>query len=151
MPVGPVEPTASAAAQRVRSVEPQGPSPAVASQHSVAPRLNPATATARSKAPAQGGFQGVLGQVLREQEGLRFSAHARARLAQRGIPLNDGAHQRLLDAVRRAEAKGAREAVVLMDDVAYVVSVRNRTVITVVDGPRLKENVFTNIDSVVIA
>ena len=133
MPVGPVEPKASGAAWPVRSTEPR-----VAS-------------TPRWKAAPQSGFGGVLEQVLREQDGLRFSAHARARLAQRSIQLDQSAHRRLVEAVRRAEAKGARETVVLLDEVAYVVSVRNRTVITVVDGPRLKENVFTNIDSVVIA
>ena len=143
MPVGPVEPNRSHAAWLDRPATTRG-------LPAVGPRPAAAPSAPRSKAPAQGDFQGVLEQVLREQEGLRFSAHARARLAQRGIPLDDGAHRRLVDAVRRAEAKGAREAVVLIDDVAYVVSVRNRTVITVVDGPRLKENVFTNIDSVVI-
>jgi flagellar operon protein len=38
-----------------------------------------------------------------------------------------------------------------MDDLAMVVSVRNRTVVTVVDKEHLKQNVFTNIDSAVIA
>jgi len=34
---------------------------------------------------------------------------------------------------------------------ALIVSIKNRTVITAVDGQSLKENVFTNIDSAVIA
>jgi flagellar operon protein len=52
--------------------------------------------------------------------------------------------------VDRAAAKGARESLVMMDDVALVVSVKNRTVITAVDRAHLKDNVFTNIDSAVI-
>jgi len=52
--------------------------------------------------------------------------------------------------VSKAAAKGARESLILLDDKAFVVSVRNRTVITAVDGEHLKENVFTNIDSAVI-
>jgi len=57
---------------------------------------------------------------------------------------------RLQDGVERAAAKGAREALVLMDDMAFVVSVKNRTVITAVDAARMKHNVFTGIDSAVI-
>jgi flagellar operon protein len=37
-----------------------------------------------------------------------------------------------------------------MDQLALVVSIKNRTVITAVDGNNLKDNVFTNIDSAVI-
>ena len=114
-------------------------------------RQRPAAAAGARRSPGAGeGFAAVLDEAL-QQEQLRFSAHARLRLGQRGIRLDEAALHRLGEAVRRAEGKGAREAVVLMEDVAYVVSVRNRTVITVVDGPRLRENVFTNIDSVVIA
>ena len=64
---------------------------------------------------------------------------------------------RLSEAVDRAEAKGAREALVLMpgaertDDLALVVSVKNRTVITAMDGNSIQDNVFTNIDSAVVA
>ena len=59
--------------------------------------------------------------------------------------------QKLQQAVGKAAQKGARESLVLMQpDLAFVVSVRNRTVITAVDGDSMKENVFTNIDSAVI-
>ena len=65
--------------------------------------------------------------------------------------MDEATSRRLGEAVRRAEAKGAREAVVVLDGAAFVVSVRNRTVITVVDSSRWKESVFTQIDSVVFA
>ena len=38
----------------------------------------------------------------------------------------------------------------LVDDIALVVSVKNKTVITAVDQARLKDNVFTNIDSAIV-
>lgn len=66
------------------------------------------------------------------------------------MSLGDDELSRLAGGVNRAAAKGARESLVLMDDKAFVVSVRNRTVITAVDGENMKENVFTNIDSAVI-
>jgi len=76
------------------------------------------------------------------------SGHAATRMQSRDIQL-DGA-QRVLNGVDRAAEKGAKESLVMIDDVALVVSVRNRTVITAVDQQSLKENVFTNIDSAVI-
>jgi flagellar operon protein len=53
--------------------------------------------------------------------------------------------------VQRAAEKGSRSALVLVDDAAFVVSVPNKTVITAVDREHMREQVFTNIDSAVIA
>jgi flagellar operon protein len=58
---------------------------------------------------------------------------------------------RLEAGVARAAGKGARDSVVFVDGTAFVVSVRNRTVITAVDPEHMREHVFTNIDSAVIA
>lgn len=82
---------------------------------------------------------------------LRFSAHAQTRLQSRHIDLQPAHIQRLQSAVGRAAGKGSKDSLVLMDDMAFVVSVTNRTVVTVVDKDNLKQNVFTNIDSAVIA
>jgi flagellar operon protein len=82
---------------------------------------------------------------------LKFSAHAEQRMRDRNIRLSDVELARLRDAVDRARAKGARESLVMMDNAAFVVSVRNQTVITAVDRESMKQNVFTNIDSAVIA
>ena len=54
------------------------------------------------------------------------------------------------EAVDKARNKGGRETLILLGDVALVVSVVNRTVITAIDGDSLKDNVFTQIDSAVI-
>lgn len=83
--------------------------------------------------------------------GVRFSAHAQTRMQSRQLSLNPEHLQRLQGAVDRAAGKGSKDALVLMDDMAMVVSVKNRTVVTVVDKDNLKANVFTNIDSAVIA
>lgn len=83
--------------------------------------------------------------------GVTFSGHALARLERRGIAVDTPTMQRLDDGVRRAAGKGSREAVVLVDQTAFVVSVTNRTVITAVAQQHMKDHVFTNIDSAVIA
>ena len=84
-----------------------------------------------------------------EQAHIRFSAHAQQRLA--AVQLDPNAISRLEAAVDKAGLKGGKESLILLDDLAFVVSVKNRTVITAVGADRMADNVFTNIDSVVIA
>lgn len=103
------------------------------------------------KASAQkpGDFQ----RILEEQVGkaqLKFSSHALQRLNSRNINLSAQDMAQLNSAVEKAAAKGSKESLILMKDMAFVVSVKNRTVITAVDGQSTKDNVFTNIDSAVI-
>ncbi len=93
----------------------------------------------------------MLASVQSDQSALRFSAHAQTRLKSREIQLAPAQMNRIGDAVNRAASKGAKESLVLVDDLAMVVSISNRTVITVMDKENLKQNVFTNIDSAVIA
>lgn len=57
---------------------------------------------------------------------------------------------KLQDAVETASAKGARSTLVLMKGIAFVVAPQTRTVITVIPEERMKENVFTSIDSAVL-
>lgn len=83
--------------------------------------------------------------------GLQVSKHAQKRLEQRGIDLDGARMARLEQAVGQAAAKGSRDSLILLDEMALVVSVQNRTVVTAMDQQSTKEQVFTNIDSVVIA
>ena len=85
-----------------------------------------------------------------EVSGVKFSQHALQRLQSRNINLAQEQLQKIGSAVDKAAQKGAKESLVLMDNLAFVVSVKNKTVITAMDGASIKENVFTNIDSAVI-
>ena len=114
----------------------QGPGSAKPGQGAAVTRTGPA-------------FGDLLAREVGRRE-IKFSAHAQARLRSRNIELSGRDLERLGDAVDRAAAKGAKDSLVLMDGVALVVSIRNRTVITAVDGESVKENVFNNIDSAVI-
>ena len=101
-----------------------------------------------TRAPAAPGFGDVLAQ---RTAGVQFSGHALQRIERRGIPMDPQTLVRLNEGVNRAAAKGGRESVVLVDGTAFVVSVRNKTVITAVDPAHMRDHVFTNIDSAVIA
>ena len=89
--------------------------------------------------------------IFRDKVGaLQFSQHALQRVERRGIDLSDGTLNRLEAGAARAAGKGSRDSVVFVDDTAFVVSIRNKTVITAVDREHMREHVFTNIDSAVI-
>lgn len=99
--------------------------------------------------PADATTSGVdFGALL--QDRLKVSGHAQTRLQSRQIEFGKAEWDRVMTGVDKAAAKGAKESLVMVDDVALVVSVKNRTVITAVDKDHLKDNVFTNIDSAVI-
>jgi flagellar operon protein len=106
----------------------------------------PAGAASPGLAPSVSG--GEFATLLNNQ--LKVSGHAQTRLQSRNIELTPDEWNRVADGVNKAAAKGARESLVMVDNVALVVSVKNRTVITAVDQGHLKDNVFTNIDSAVI-
>lgn len=87
----------------------------------------------------------------KELNGVTFSQHAMQRLESRNIRFNQADLEKLNSAVEKAAQKGAKESLVLMNnELALIVSVKNKTVITAMDGSNIKENVFTNIDSAVI-
>jgi flagellar operon protein len=104
--------------------------------------------------PPAGGstFRDVLRQTGAPASGqpLKFSAHAQQRLASRNIALSSDDVAKMNAMADKAAAKGAKQSLFMMRDVAMVVSITNRTVITAVDQSSMKENVFTNIDSAAI-
>ena len=96
-------------------------------------------------------FQEVLkGETSAGTSDVKFSAHAASRLESRDINLTQVKKDQLNEAVERAAHKGSKESLVLLDDLAFLVSVKNRTVITAIHRDNLKDKVFTNIDSTVV-
>lgn len=87
---------------------------------------------------------------LLNQQQLKFSHHAEQRLQQRGIQLMPDQLNRIANAVDQAAAKGAKDSLVLFRDIAMIVNVPNRTVVTALDGNSMKEHIFTQIDSAVV-
>lgn len=94
-------------------------------------------------------FKKIIADKIKDKTGIKFSKHAQNRIVSRNINLNDNQLRQLQKGVEKLEDKGARDSLVMINDVAYVVSVENKTVITAIDEDNVKENVFTNIDSAV--
>ena len=97
-------------------------------------------------------FQEILEQkTLKETAGnLKFSKHALVRLSDRNIELSAGQLERLNDGARKAEQKGIKDSLVIVDQLAFIVNVPNQTVVTAMDSTETTENIFTNINGAVI-
>lgn len=81
---------------------------------------------------------------------LKFSKHASQRLENRNISLSEEQSERLETGVQRAGEKGIRESLVIVDSLAFIVNVPNKTVVTAMDQTEADENIYTNIDGAVI-
>ena len=92
------------------------------SRGSPAPPASPADADGLSFADALAQAGKQLAPSLLE---VKLSAHAQERIAQRGIALDDVQRQALSQALEQLEAKGARDALLLRDDAAFVVNMRS--------------------------
>lgn len=120
------------------------------------PSMKPASTSVDRSKPGNRTFGNVLAEQLRQKEPLKqkedivFSRHAVERLHQRNIQLTPNEMDRLNRGFHRAEEKGIRETLIMMDNRAFIASVQNRTVITATVEESLKEQAFTNIDGAVI-
>lgn len=97
-------------------------------------------------------FEEILNQKREASESseLKFSKHAAMRLEDRNISLSEEQSQRLENGVQKASEKGIKESLVLIDSLAFIVNVPNKTVVTAMDKGESSDNIFTNIDGAVI-
>mgnify|MGYP004506674007 FL=1 len=93
-------------------------------------------------------FQDILIKKANETGDVRFSKHANQRLLSRNIVLSDEQINRLNNGVNRARDKSIKESLIMMDNLAFIVNVKNNTVVTALS--KEDDSVFTNIDGAVI-
>ena len=105
----------------------------------------------RTPADKTRSFAEVFANKQTEDRELKFSKHAANRLSERNIELSDKVMDRLQAGTVAAEQKGINESLVMVDQLAFIVNVKNQTVITALDKNDSNGNVFTNIDGAVIA
>lgn len=102
------------------------------------------------KAPVQHGdaFAKVLqDKIVKATHPVKFSAHAVERLSSRNIILNEQDMSKINNAVDSIKEKGGKDSLLVMGDLALVVSIENRTVITAMEKQNGNDKIFTNIDS----
>lgn len=105
----------------------------------------------KSTVRTQAGTKGSEFQKILENEvaSLKFSAHAKARIVSRDVGITPDELSKLEQAVENAKSKGGRESLVILGEKSFLVSIPNRTVVTVFSNKSMEKNVVTNIDSVV--
>lgn len=100
-------------------------------------------------------FQDILNLKTADKDAsqitLKFSKHATSRLEERDIQMTDDMMKRLNDGTARAQEKGIKDSLVMVDSLAFIVNIPNQTVVTAMDQMDAKDNIFTNIDGAVIA
>lgn len=96
-------------------------------------------------------FQEILqNKQTRETGEVKFSKHAAGRLADRNIELTQNQMERLQEGTAKAEQKGIKESLVIVDQLAFIVNIPSSTVVTAMNQSDAAENIFTNIDGAVI-
>ena len=93
-------------------------------------------------------FEDVLKDVKNKNEGFTVSKHAAERLNE--INFTEDDMNKIEKGFQIAKDKNSRNTVMIYKDVALIASVENKTLITAIEKERAKENIFTNVDSVVI-
>lgn len=116
--------------------------------------LNPKLAKKESHQDDTLSFQEILkskqGASEKTENELKFSKHADNRLAERKIHLSENQMQRLYDGTEKAKAKGIKESLVMVDEYAFIVNIRNNIVVTAMNREESNDTVITNIDGAVI-
>ncbi|UHA73932.1 TIGR02530 family flagellar biosynthesis protein [Paenibacillus sp. 481] len=95
-------------------------------------------------------FQHMLERELKRSEPVHFSHHAKVRMQERGLELTSELMGKVQQAVAQAAGKGSKQALVVVDNAAFIVNVKARTVITALDEASQRDHVFTEIDSAIL-
>lgn len=99
-----------------------------------------------AKTSSSKSFKEVLNERLNKDESFKISNHAAERMKDMNFDQQD--MKKLSEGIELAVGRGCKNSVLVYKDVAFVASIENRTIITAVQKERAKENIFTNVDSV---
>ncbi len=113
--------------------------------------LNNNSKDAITNSQFQTSFESILqSKSIEADDSIKFSKHAAKRLDERNITLSSEQNTRLEEGLQKASQKGINDSLVLMDSLAFIVNVPNKTVVTAMDQSENEADVFTNIDGAVI-
>lgn len=102
----------------------------------------------QSKTKESQSFKQILSDTIEQKNGFNISKHAALRLNEINFTNED--MKNIEKGFQIAESKNSKNTIMIYKNVALIASVENKTLITAVEKERAKENVFTNVDSVVI-
>lgn len=99
-----------------------------------------------SKSSNNVSFKELLEKKLKDEDTFTISNHAAERI--KDINFSNEDYKKLSEGINLAKQKGCKNSVLIYKDLTFVASIENKTIITAISKERAKENVFTNIDSV---
>lgn len=112
----------------------------------IQPKIKPTTRTIKKEYNKN--FGDILDKKIQNNEkNVVFSKHANQRFEQRNIKLTETEIEKISDAINRADEKGIKNSLIMMDDIVLIANIKSRTIVTAVDSA--KDKVFTNVDGVV--
>ena len=111
--------------------------------------INQKSTNKNTSTGSENSFEKILNSTQESDESLKFSKQANERLANRNINLSAEQMERLENGTTKAREKGIQESLVMVDDLAFIVNVKNNTVITAMNDKT--DSIFTNIDGAVIS
>src|SRR5690554_6712550 len=105
--------------------------------------INSAAKASRTNT-ASNPFDSIFQEKISSYKPVKFSKHATMRLNSRNIKLNNEQMIKLEKGIEKAEIKGINDSLILIDQIALVVNVKNRTVVTAMDSNQTEDRIFTN-------
>ncbi len=124
--------------------------PPIPSSKVVGKKANRETQRSQIQRNDEKDFSKILSEKLQEKTQIKFSSHAMERIRKRNIVITGEDMKNIENALKEAEKKGAKEALLVGNRFSLIVSVKNKTIITAIDEESMRNNIFTNIDSAVI-
>lgn len=100
----------------------------------------------KQKVKQTNSFQDVLSNIT----SVKVSKHAKARLHERNIEISHEKWDQIGKKMNEAKGKGVTDALVVLDDVALVVSTKNNTVVTALNSNEAADKIFTNINGTIL-
>lgn len=99
-----------------------------------------------------GNFDQVLAnqQAILNKNNLKFSKHASQRLSSRDIVFSEEQIDKINSGVEKAREKGIKDSLVLIQNVALIVNVPSKTVVTAMEQGQQNDSIFTNIDGAIL-
>ena len=89
-------------------------------------------------------------EILKNVNKPKISKHAQLRMKEREIKFDDKKWSEIASKMKEAKAKGVTDSLVLTDQAALVVSIKNHTVVTVMNRQEADSQVFTNINGTIV-
>ena len=102
--------------------------------------------SAKAQGKAKVEFSRALQKAL-DEKNIKMTNHARERILSRRIRIDEKDVSQISEVMTRLQDKGGKISLLLMGDTTLVTNVKDRTVITALDGYGDANKVFTHIDS----